>query len=227
LKNSKNLFVFPTPFESGGLRQLLGPERRKGISIAHCGVGWAQARLFLAKIPREKPIILCGFAAGTADNQQIGEVITVKTEITRIAPPQVSGSGMSAWPSVFFQDEAGRIFASCTKILGLEDKRQLASRAPGCQFAEMEFLAFWEWCQQCKNEAGALQMIRILSDTRDDDLPLPSDYWLHPRTGQPCMMRLLQGLLRHPQRWPRFGSFVGSALRLRRQLGQHLLRNYI
>lgn len=168
-------------------------------------------------------IVLCGFSGGIIALEQDTTIFTIKNEYHLQSFTRLGSSLDCAANLAIFTNSSLESFASSDRLLGAEEKRELAGAFPQCQFVEMEFFPLWQWSERTDR---TVQMVRVLSDTIAQDLPLPAGCWLDPKTGQPSTARIILGLLREPTRLGRFGRFVRRVHSARDRLARHLILNY-
>ena len=203
---------FALPEESKGIVQRLSGAKRSGdaalpviagrlgereVMIVHAGMGMASATARLGNfLEAHAPSVLiaAGFGGGLAGDLKVGDIV--------IGRNFSDGSLLAAVGSLAAR--TGGLVTTREVIESALKKKDLA-RHTGAIVADMETAAIYRLC----NARGIpVLAVRAISDTADQDLPVPSAVWFDTERQRPRPLPLLLHLATHPGRIAPFVHFV-------------------
>lgn len=155
--NGRLVICFAVSPEAAPLRRRGVPP---GVEIAVCHMGPAAARRWIAGVlAGERPagVLTCGFAGGLDPSRRVGDVLADTTAWPALAPVLASLGGRAAR------------FATVPLVaVTVADKAALRART-GADAVEMES---GEIIQVCREAGVPAAIVRVISDTAGEDLPL-------------------------------------------------------
>lgn len=155
--NRRMLICFAVPPEAAPLR---GRSMVPGVDIALSGMGPAAARRWIAGVlAAEHPagVLTCGFAGGLDPIRRVGDVLADATAWPALAPVLAAAGARVA-----------RFATEPRVAVTAADKAAVRTRT-GADAVEMES---GEIVRACRAAGVRAAILRVISDTADEDLPL-------------------------------------------------------
>lgn len=202
--------VFALEFESACFRAKHDPRLRVAVWILGAtGANAAQGlEKKLAKI-RPSLVICAGFAGSLQSGLDTGNLVLGKNS----SDPQVAGRLVlgERW-------HTGDVATEEAIVERAEDKRRLGAQT-GCLATDLETAHMAEVC--ARHEVPMLS-VRCISDTVEDDMPVPANILLNPKTGRPDSLLLLRHLIMNPNAVAGFNRLLKNARIAQRCLAEGL-----
>jgi len=193
--NGQVLVCFAMPEEAGVFKKWARGQSSVQVLLTGMGVVNAEraVRRALASI-RPKAVLSCGFAGGLRPGLVRGTVVFEAVGLTAL---EQSLQLVGAQPARFH----------CASRIALKaaEKRALWE-STGADAVEMESRAI---CEVCREQAIACGIVRVISDTAEEDLPLDFNQLMTPSHDMD-FRKLAKSILKSPRS-------IGGLLRLQRE----------
>jgi len=191
---------------------IAGKLRGREVALVHSGMGMKSAGERVGSfLDAHAPgaLIAAGFGGGLAAGLKVGDMVVAQN---------FSDAGLLE-ATAKLPGERGNLITTREAIESALQKKDLA-RHTGAIVVDMETAAIYRLC-----EARKIPMLaaRAISDTVDEDLPVPMEIWFDMARQRPRAMRLILHLAGHPEKIERFAKFVRGVGRARRTLTDFLL----
>lgn len=191
--------VFALEFESAGFRALQC--RRLRVSIWTLGVTGqrsASALDRLIKHNRPELVISAGFSGSLQPGLGVGAIVIGENFS---APHIIHRLGI-------FPDFKTGSIATVSEILESSDAKRTLGSLSGALAGDMESEHLYRVC--CAAGIPMLS-VRSISDTLEQDVPLPGSILIDPQTGRSSPAAIFSYLFRHPSKAAQFAKFIGNA----------------
>ena len=191
--------VFAMEFESAGFRA--AQCRRLRVSIWTLGVtGQRSAAALKRMIESNRPeiIVSAGFSGALQPGLEVGTIVIGET----FSDPQIVRS-LRTFPDY----QIGRII-TVPEILESSDAKTSAGAMSGALAGDLESEHLYQVC--CEASIPMLS-VRTISDTAEQDLPLPGSVLINPETGRSDPTAIFQYLFRNPAKAAQFAKLVRDA----------------
>jgi len=158
---------------------------------------------------RPEAIVSAGFSGALQPGLELGTIVVGENfsdpQIVRAIPPHCD---FRAGPTITVPEILETVAAK--KTLG-ESSRALA--------VDLESEHLYRVCL----DAGIPMLsVRAISDTLEQEIPLPGSVLLDPATGRPDPVAIFHHLFKHPSQAPQFAKLVGNARVARQKLATAL-----
>lgn len=191
--------VFAIEFESAGFRARL--ERRMCVSVLTIGVmGKRGAPMLERLIQQHRPeiIVSAGFSGALQPGLPIGAIILAEN---------FSDSGLLRNTPLPESFRVGRTI-TVDDVLETSDQKKAAGLETGALAVDLETSHFQ---QVCDRNGVKMISIRAISDTLDQDIPIPAGVLLDPENGRPNPKAIFQYLFRNPSKAQDFARLLRHA----------------
>lgn len=197
---------------TAALPVIAGSVAGREVEIVHCGMGMASAAAETGRYLDERAPsvwIAAGFGGGLSPQLRLGEIVVARNFSDPVLLEAIAGLGA----------HAGTLITAKEVIETVEQKRDLG-RHTGAIVVDMETAAIHRLCA-----ARGIPMlaVRAISDTADQDLPVPAAVWFDGARQRPRPLALVLHLILHPGRIAPFFRFVRGIGRAREQLTGFLI----
>lgn len=202
--------AFALEFESACFRARHDPRLRVAVWLLGA-MGEAAAVPLRRKMLEAKPalVISAGFAGGLVPQLKAGSLVIGKNYTDPRLLSQLALDG---------QWHLGDLHTASAIVEKAEDKRLLGVET-GCFIADLETAHLAKICA----EFGVPMLsVRCISDTVDEDMPVPSHTLLNPKTGRPEPLQLFRHLIANPGNVPGFNRLLKNAKTAQIQLARGL-----
>jgi len=191
--------AFALEFESTCFRARHDPRLRVGVwLLGEMGLGAAERleRRLHDNVPAL--LISAGFAGGLQPGLNAGDLILGENHSD---PDVVSKLSLNdGW-------HVGCVSTAEGILERAEDKRLLGMRT-GCLAGDLETAHL---ARICAERGLPMLSVRCISDTVEDDLPIPANILLSPRTGRPDPLALFRYLISHPSSVAGFNKLLKNS----------------
>jgi len=191
--------VFALEFESAGFRA--AQCRRLRVSIWTLGItGQRSAAALKRLIESSQPeiIVSAGFSGALQPGLGVGTIVIGEN----FSDPQIVRA-----LRVFPDYQIGRII-TVPEILESSDAKTRAGAMSGALAGDLESEHLYQIC--CEADIPMLS-VRTISDTVEQDLPLPGSVLINPETGRSDPTAIFQHLFRNPGKAAQFAKLVRDA----------------
>jgi adenosylhomocysteine nucleosidase len=202
--------VFALEFESAGFRAVL--QNRMCVSVWTLGVmgkGAAAALEKLIRKNRPEVVVSAGFSGALQPEIPVGTVLLGENftdpELARNLP----------LPEGF---RIGRIVTS-DEILETAAEKSALGRESGALAVDLESAHLHAVCSR---NGVRMVSIRCISDTAEQDLPIPRHVLMDAQTGRSDPSAIFRYLFRHPSQAPEFARLVRNARLAQQSLAKGL-----
>jgi adenosylhomocysteine nucleosidase len=178
--------AFALEFESACFRARHDPRLRVGVWLLGA-MGAGAATNLTRKLDASVPALLisAGFAGGLQPGLKAGDLVLGQNHSD---PHVVSKLSLdNRW-------RIGGVSTAQAILERAEDKRHLGLET-GCLAGDLETALL---AKICAERRLPMLSVRCISDTVEDDLPVPADVLLNPQTGRPDPLMLFRYLVSHP-----------------------------
>lgn len=192
-----------------------GPFRKKGGTNAQIWEIGAMGESFLAGftalLDREKPslVISAGLAGALQSGLEAGDLFLASNFSD---PAKLAGLTLPA------MIRSGSL-ETVDSVLTTGSVKRSLGKTSGALMVDMETARL---AARCRDRQIPLIALRAISDSVDEDLPVPPEILADPASGQPDVPRLLAFLALNPGRIPAFVRMVGSARKATQRLAEGL-----
>lgn len=203
--------VFALPEESRDFRRSLAASSLAGqVAVTHCGVGPEAAARHIASVLADRPemVIATGFAGGLDPALRVGQVLaaTNYSSAELLARAGSVASGAFAHADLPVETVAAKAsLALTTGAIAVDMESQPIATA-------------------CTRAGVPLLVVRVISDSASEPMPLPFAEWFDLARQRPRPVRLVAWLTLHPSRIVPFARFVRGLALARRTLADFLLQ---
>ncbi len=191
--------VFALEFESAVFCAKHNPRLRVAVwQLGAMGAGAAGS--LERKLAENRPslVLSAGFAGGLQSQLAVGDLVIGKNYTDPEILAQLSpGEG---W-------HVGDIHTAPAIIEHAEDKHRLG-RETGCMAGDLETSHI---ARVCAEHGLPMVALRCISDTADEDMPVPAHTLLNPATGRPEPLQLFRHLVAHPSSVSGFNKLLKNA----------------
>lgn len=202
--------AFALEFEGACFRARHDPRLRVGVWLLG-EMGQGAARNLEKRLSEARPrlLISAGFAGGLQPGLKAGDLILGENH----SDPEIVAklSLNDGW-------RVGCVATAEGILERAEDKRFLGMRT-GCLAGDLETAHL---ARICAEKGVRMLSIRCISDVVEDDLPMPADILLNPRTGRPDPLGLFRHLIGHPSSVPGFNRLLKDSKLAQNQLAKGL-----
>jgi adenosylhomocysteine nucleosidase len=202
--------AFSLEFESACFQARHDPRLRVGVwLLGEMGLGAAEN--LERRLGTNMPALLisAGFAGGLQPGLSAGDLILGKN----YSDPDISSklSLNDGW-------HVGCVSTEEAILERAEDKKFLGMRT-GCLAGDLETAHL---ARVCAERGLPMLSVRCISDAMEDDLPVPANVLLNPKTGRPDPLALFRYLISHPSSVAGFNKLVKSSKVAQVQLAKGL-----
>jgi len=191
--------VFALEFESAGFRAVQC--RRLRVSIWTLGItGQRSAAALKRMIESNRPeiIVSAGFSGALQPGLAVGTIVIGEN----FSDPQIVRA-----LRIFPDYRIGRIM-TVPEILESSDAKTSAGAMSGALAGDLESEHLY---QICRDAAIPMLSVRTISDTAEQDLPLPGSVLINTETGRSDPTAIFQHLFRNPSKAAQFAKLVRDA----------------
>jgi len=202
--------AFALEFESAFFRAKHDPRLRVAIwLLGSMGAGVAQTLEKQLSHTTPALVISAGFAGGLQPELKAGDLLIG----SNYSDPRImAGLSLSErW-------HQGDILTELAIVERAEDKNRLGVES-GCLAADLETS---HMARVCAEHAIPMLSVRCISDTVDQDMPVPADTLLNPKTGRPEPLQLFRYLVGNPSSVAGFNKLLKNAKTAQTQLAAGL-----
>jgi adenosylhomocysteine nucleosidase len=202
--------AFALEFESACFRARHDPRLRVGVWLLGA-MGAGAAKSLKKKLDSSVPALLisAGFAGGLQAGLEAGALILGDNYSD---PHVVSKLSLNErW-------HVGGVNTARAILERSEDKRRLGLET-GCLAGDLETA---QLAQVCAARALPMLSVRCISDTLEDDLPVPAATLLNPQTGRPDPLALFRYMISHPSCVGGFNRLLKNSRLAQAQLAKGL-----
>jgi adenosylhomocysteine nucleosidase len=202
--------AFALEFESACFRARHDPRLRVGVWLLGA-MGPGAAQNLERRLNGAMPALLisAGFAGGLQPGLRPGDLILGENHSD---PEVVSKLSLPhGW-------RVGCVSTAEGILERAEDKKLLGMRT-GCLAGELETAHL---ARICAERGLSMLSVRCISDTMEDDLPVPADILLNPKTGRPDPLGLFRYLISHPSSVPGFKRLLKDSRVAQNELAKGL-----
>jgi adenosylhomocysteine nucleosidase len=202
--------AFALEFESACFRARHDPRLRVGVWLLGA-MGAGAAKSLKKKLDSSVPALLisAGFAGGLQAGLEAGALILGDNYSD---PHVVSKLSLNErW-------HVGGVNTARAILERSEDKRLLGLET-GCLAGDLETA---QLAQVCAARALPMLSVRCISDTLEDDLPVPAATLLNPQTGRPDPLALFRYMISHPSCVGGFNRLLKNSRLAQAQLAKGL-----
>jgi adenosylhomocysteine nucleosidase len=154
-------------------------------------------------------VISAGFAGGLQPDLKAGDLLIGENYTDpKILDGLILGEN---W-------QVGKLLTEAAIVERAEDKRRLGA-GTGCMAADLETA---HMARVCQARNIPMLAVRCISDTVDQDMPVPADILLNPATGRPEPLALFRHLIANPSNVPGFNKLLKNAKTAQTQLAKGL-----
>jgi adenosylhomocysteine nucleosidase len=191
--------AFALEFESACFRARHDPRLRVGVwLLGEMGLGAAEN--LERRLAHTMPTLLisAGFAGGLQPGLKAGDLILGENHSD---PDVVSRLSLhDGW-------RIGCVSTAESILESAEDKRFLGLRT-GCLAGDLETAHL---ARICGDRGLPMLSVRCISDAMEDDLPVPADVLLNPKTGRPDSLALFRHLITRPSSVAGFNKLLKNS----------------
>jgi len=202
--------VFALEFESAVF--CAKQDRRMRVAVWQMGaMGKAAAGILERKLVDNRPslVISAGFAGGLQSHLAAGDLVIGRN----FTDPDILAR-LNLGPDWHI----GEIHTASAIIERAEDKRNLAQET-GCMVGDLETSHIAAVCQE---HGIPMLALRCISDTADEDMPVPASALLNPATGRPEPLQLFRHLIANPSSVSGFSQLLKNAKTAQKNLARGL-----
>lgn len=199
--------VFALEFE--GADFVAATARRMCVDVWYLGVtGQRAAAVFEAKLATQKPalVVSAGLAGALTDGVGVGDVF--------IGANETSPFLLDLLPAI----PRANLLTSSDVVSTVEEKRRLGVETRS-DIVDMETSHL---SRICADSRIPLLSLRAVSDNCAEDLPLPGNVLIDPRTGRPAPDLVFKHLLKNPRSALGLKRLVTNSKMARKHLSEHL-----
>ena len=202
--------AFALEFESACFRARHDPRLRVGVwLLGEMGLGAAKNLDKRLGDTRPALLISAGFSGGLQPGLGAGDLILGEN---------YSDSDIVAKLDLDERWHVGSITTAERILEKAEDKKSLGVHT-GCLAGDLETAHL---ALVCAARGLPMLSIRCISDPVEDDLPIPADVLLNPRTGRPDSLALFRYLIGHPSSAASFNQLLKNSRVAQDQLAKGL-----
>jgi adenosylhomocysteine nucleosidase len=202
--------AFALEYESVCFRARHDPRLRVGVWLLG-EMGPKAAAHLERKLADSRPglLISAGFAGGLQPGLKAGDLVLGENHSD---PDIVSRLSL---------DKAWRVGGVVTAeaLIGRAEDKKLLGLQTGCLAGDLETAHL---SRACAERGLPMLSVRCISDTVEDDLPVPANVLLNPTTGRPDPLGLFRHLLSHPSSVAGFNRLLKNARVAQDQLAKGL-----
>lgn len=191
--------VFALEFESSGFRATHSP--RLCVSIWTLGVTGCRSASALGRlIERSRPevIVSAGLSGALVPDLELGNIVIGEN----YSAPHL----IKAIPQL--QNILIGKIATAREILETSTAKRELRESTGAVAGDLESAHLYDLCRS----AGIPMMsVRSISDTLEQEMPLPGSILIDAHTGRPDPAQIFRFLFRNPSKAPQFAKLVNSA----------------
>ena len=202
--------VFALEFESAGFRAMQSSRLR--ISVWTLGVaGWRSAEALRRMIENSRPeiVVSAGFSGALQPELKLGEIVIGEN----FSAPRV----LRSIPSLQ-HFRTGQIL-TVPDILADSDAKRKLGASSGALAGDLESAHLH---QVCLDAGIPMLSVRTISDTLDQDIPIPGDILINPETGKSDPAAIFRYLFRYPAKAPQFAKLISDARASQQSLAKAL-----
>lgn len=200
--------VFALKFEAKNFKKIFNNSSVEYYIFNVTGAQIADDLDYIIRKNNIQCIVLMGFAGGLNDYLRVGDVVLAANYTSAQFLPYFEARGAS-FKAVHLLTVNHILETSCAK--------ERCRQESGADCCDMESAHVWKVAQ---NFSIPMITVRSISDSKNSDVPIPSDILIDPRSSRPNMLRMLGYLLRHPKRIPRFIRMVRQASHAAKRLAE-------
>ena len=202
--------VFALEFESAAFRTVQC--RRLCVSIWTLGVtGQRSAAALQRMIEKNRPeiIVSAGFSGALQPDLDVGTIVIGEN----FSDPKIVGDLR------IFPDFRTGLIVTVPEILETSEAKMNLAELSGALAGDLESAHL---CQVCCDAGIPMLAIRVISDTREQDLPLPGSVLIDPETGKSDPAAIFYHLFRNPAKAAQFAKLVSDARSAQQSLANTL-----
>jgi nucleoside phosphorylase len=191
--------VFALEFESAEFRAM--QRRRLCVSVWTLGVtGQRCAAALQRMIVKNRPeiVVSAGFSGSLQAGLELGTIVIGEN----FSDPQLVRRVQSMGNFL-----SGPI-STVPEILETSDAKKHLGMSSGALVGDLESAHLYE---VCRHAGIPMLSVRTVSDTLEQDMPLPADVLINPKTGRSDPSAIFQYLFRHPTQAAQFAKLVRGA----------------
>ena len=202
--------AFALEYESACFRARHDARLRVGVWLLGA-MGAGAATSLKKKLDANKPSLLvsAGFAGGLQSHLTVGDLVLGENHSDRELLGKLALG--KRW-------HVGCVSTAEAIIERAEEKARLG-KATGCLAGDLETA---QLAKVCAEQALPMLSVRCISDPMEDDLPVPADVLLDPRTGRPDPFKLFRYMMRYPSRINGFNKLLKNSRVAQVELAQGL-----
>jgi adenosylhomocysteine nucleosidase len=202
--------AFALEFESACFRARHDPRLRVGVwLLGEMGLGAARNLEKRLSATRPALLISAGFCGGLQPGLEAGDLVLGENH---------SDANIVSKLDLNEHWHVGSVTTAERILEKAEDKKLLGMRT-GCLAGDLETAHLALVCAAC---GLPMLSIRCISDPVEDDLPVPADVLLNPRTGRPDSLALFRYLIGHPSSVAGFNQLLKNSRVAQDQLAKGL-----
>ena len=202
--------AFALEFESACFRARHDPRLRVGVwLLGEMGLGAARNLEKRLSATRPALLISAGFCGGLQPGLEAGDLVLGENH---------SDANIVSKLNLNEHWHVGCVTTAERMLEKAEDKKLLGMRT-GCLAGDLETAHVALVCAAC---GLPMLSIRCISDPVEDDLPVPADVLLNPRTGRADPLALFRYLIGHPSSVAGFNQLLKNSRVAQDQLAKGL-----
>jgi adenosylhomocysteine nucleosidase len=175
-------------------------------------MGAGSAEVLAKKLQTIKPrlVVSAGFAGGLQPGLKVGDLVLGENYSDPAVLSQVTPG--PNW-------RRGNVFTAEAIVEKGEQKRKLGAET-GALVADLETAHL---AAVCAEHGVSMLSVRCISDSVDDDMPVPASVLLDPKTGRPDSLALFRHLITNPTAVGAFNKLLKNAKTAQNSLAEGLL----
>jgi len=202
--------AFALEFESACFRARHDPRLRVGVWLLGA-MGTGAAASLKRKLDDSLPALLisAGFAGGLQPGLEVGDLILGQNH----SDPDIV--------SKLYLEEGWHVggVSTAQAILERAEEKKCLGVQTRCLAGDLETAHL---ARICVERGVPMLSVRCISDAVEDDLPVPADILLNPRTGRPDPLALFRYLISHPSSVAGFNKLLKNSRAAQVQLAKGL-----
>lgn len=202
--------AFALEFESVSFRARQDERLRVAVWLLGT-MGAGAAEILERKLAEITPalVVSAGFAGGLQPDLKAGDLLI---------GTNYSDSKITTGLTLDEKWRAGNMLTEAAIVERAADKRRLGVNT-GCLAADLETAHI---ARVCAAHNVPMLAVRCISDTVDEDMPVPAHTLLNPETGRPEPLQLFRHLIANPANVPGFNKLLKNAKLAQKRLAEGL-----